>query len=324
MISCPVNIQANPTLGVLSHQAIQPPMPAPVINVSVEMLTFQFWIYGYATNKNKFAKKTVHKGQWICQGGHDCGMLIPDVTMPLVGNLLYLLHWPFSKGAMTFAASTVKMDGQPTACAAIVPPFPMMTCGQPVGAPTRFSYIANLNNVYVGMTFMDILAGVVAIALSIVIDLIFNKLGGSGAADDAAASTTRSILRDQVGKGLLSKLGPMELAKSAVNGLAGLVTSGMQGDPTYKVGFGISPIVGGEFTLFARDGSTGQTTGPVLQGQALGWQGDTAGNRASWGTSTPAPSGDGGSGGSGGGSQVGGGDSGSGAQIGGGDQGGSS
>ena len=115
--SCPVNIQANPTLGVLSHQAIQAPMPAPVINASIEMLTFQFWIYGYAVNKNKFARKTTHKGQWIVQGGHDCGMLIPDVTMPIVPNLLYALHWPFSKGAVAFAASTVKMDGQPAGCA---------------------------------------------------------------------------------------------------------------------------------------------------------------------------------------------------------------
>jgi hypothetical protein len=284
-----VNIQANPTLGVLSHQAIQAPMPAPAINVSIEMLTFQFWIYGYAVNKNKFAKKTTHKGQWIVQGGHDCGMLIPDVTMPIVPNLLYALHWPFSKGAVAFAASTVKMDGQPAGCAAVVPPFPMMTCGNPVGAPTRFSYLANLNNVFVGMSLMDIIAGVAGIILSMVIDLVFHKLGQRGAADEVTERTTRQIMRDVVGKGLLGKLGGMELAKSVVGGLAGLATSSLQGNPTFKVGYGLSPIVGGELTVFQHDGSTGRTTGPTLQGQVLGWQGDTAGNRSSWGTDTPAP-----------------------------------
>jgi hypothetical protein len=290
VVSCPINIQANPTLGVLSHQAITPPMPSPVINVSVEMLTFQFWIYGYATNKNKFSDKTTHKGQWIVQGGHDCGMLVPDVTLPIFPNLLYTVHWPFSKRAMVFDSSTVKMGGQNTACAAVVPPFPMNTCGQPVGAPTALSFLANLNNVYVGMTFMDIFAGVMAVALSIAIDLVFNKLGASNASQPASR-TTREIMRQVVGPSLVGKLGAMELAKAAVSGLAGLATSSMRGNPTFKVEYGVSPIAGVELTLFSHDGTSGQTSGPVLQGQALGWQGDTSGNRASWGTSTPAGSG---------------------------------
>lgn len=291
LVSCPINIQVNPTLGVLSHQAITPPMPSPVVNVSVEMLAFQFWIYGYAMNKNKFSDTTTHKGQWIVQGGHDCGMLIPDITLPIFPNLLYTLHWPTSKREMVFDSSTVQMGGENTACAAVVPPFPMMTCGQPVSAPTALSYLANLNNVKVGMTFMDIFAGILSIGLSIAIDLIFNKLGGSKKATEPASRTTRQIMREVIAPQVVGKLGPLELAKAGASGLAGLLTSSLRGDPTFKMSYGLSPIAGVQLTLFSHDGASGQTTGPVLQGQALGWQGDTAGNRASWGTSTPAGSG---------------------------------
>lgn len=284
--SCPVNIQANPTLGVLSHMAIQAPMPSPVVNVSVEMLTFQFWIYGYVTNKNKFGKKTKHRGQWIVQNGHDCGMMIPDVTFPIFPNLLYTIHWPFSKRAITFGASTVKVEGQPAACAAIVPPFPMMTCGQPVSAPTSFSYMANLNNVFVGMTAMDIFAGCLKIALSIAIDLIFNKLGKmlKGPADDVAERSTSQILRQVALPALGEKLGSLEAAKSVATGLAGLATSSLTGDPTFKASYGLGDIVGAEFSL-SYDRSKGDVE-PSLQGHALGAQADTSGNRSRWGEQT--------------------------------------
>ena len=96
--SCPVNIQANPTLG----RAVASGHPAAHARTGDQRLGRDAHLpvldLRLRVNKNKFAKKTTHKGQWICQGGHDCGMLIPDVTMPIVGNLLYALHWPFSKG----------------------------------------------------------------------------------------------------------------------------------------------------------------------------------------------------------------------------------
>lgn len=294
--SCPVNIQANPTLGVLSHMAIQAPMPSPVVNVSVEMLTFQFWIYGYVTNKNKFGKKTKHRGQWIVQNGHDCGMLIPDVTFPIFPNLLYTLHWPFSKRAIAFGASTVKVEKQPAACAAIVPPFPMMTCGQPIGAPTSFSYLANLNNVYVGMTGMDIFAGALGIALSIAIDLIFNKLGKmmkTEATEEVAERTTKQIMRQVVLPGLGDKLGGLEAAKSVATGLAGLATSSLTGDPTFKVSYGLSPAASAELSV-KYDRSKGETEA-ALQGEVLGAQADTSGNRSLWGQQTASASEGGGS-----------------------------
>ncbi len=286
VVSCPVNIQANPTLGALSHMAIQVPMPIPVVNFSIEMLTFQFWIYGYVTNKNQFAKKVRHKHQWIVQDGHDCGMLIPDITIPIVGNILYLVQWPFSKRAITFSASTVKMENKSTACAAVWPPFPMMTCGAPISAPTSLSYLANLNNVYVGVSWTDIFAGVLAIVISIAIDLIFNKIGNklAGPANQAATRTARELLTRAVLPALAGKLGALDFAKSVVSGLAGIVTSGLTGDPTFKVGYGLPPIIGIEYSATSTDEGIQHN----VQGEALGVQGDTTGNRSWWGESTPA------------------------------------
>ncbi len=81
----------------------------------------------------------MHRGMWIVLDGHDCGMMIPDVTIPPAPNIAYPMFWPFSSRKPVFAASTVKMNGTPVACAQTVgfPPIPMMTCGDPTQRADR-------------------------------------------------------------------------------------------------------------------------------------------------------------------------------------------
>jgi len=142
--------------------------------MSMEMIATQMWTYGYVMNQNKLTKKVLHKGMPIVQGGHDCGMMIPDITPPMPANTWYAVMWPLSSRKITFAAATVEMDGQPTGCT-FAPFIPMMTCGDPISAPTAMVPLPLQlrNDVIVGMTWMDLLKGLVSIGVSMAIDFVF-------------------------------------------------------------------------------------------------------------------------------------------------------
>ncbi len=179
MISCPIAIEYDLSMGVCVHHTLNPfqGFPPPGIPTpSIEMLINMMWVPG--TFSHKFTKDIFHKGQRIVQEGHDCGALIPDITPMCIVNFYYLIAWPTSKRAVTFGASTVKIDQENAGCVFFY--FPMMTCGQPFSLPSSVPLTNLLNNVLVGMTLDDLLAGLMQIAISMALDAIFNKLGGQG------------------------------------------------------------------------------------------------------------------------------------------------
>jgi len=231
-----VNVIVDFSFGFLTHGLLlPPPVPPPPKTpptFSIEMVATFMWTLGFAMNQNKFsngAKPVTHKGMWVALDGHDCGMMIPDVTIPPV-NIWYPMMWPFSSRKPIMAASTVKMNGTAVACAQWIglPPIPMMTCGEPVSVPVCWSAISVTNTLQVGMTLTDLIVGIITTVASVVTDLIFNE-----------------IPFDKTGLGNFGQvaLGNALKGLSPVSILAGFVTSSLTGSPTVSASIGL-PFAG--------------------------------------------------------------------------------
>jgi hypothetical protein len=91
---------------------------------------------GFGMQQNKLTTTVYHKFRWIMLDGHDCGYMIPHVTVPPT-NVLLPLQIAFSSRKTIFAASTVKANGTPIACTQLLPvPVTMMACAEPISFPT--------------------------------------------------------------------------------------------------------------------------------------------------------------------------------------------
>lgn len=265
-----INVIWDVSVGVLTHNVLAPPaVPMPTPMISVEMICTQMWTLGFLVGQNKLTTKVMHKCVPIVLDGHDCGMMIPDITPPIMANLYYLIMWPFSSRKITFASSTVKMDGTPTGCAQIgLPPLPMMTCGDPVSAPTSLVLSNQLNTVTVGFSLFDLFMGILSIAISMIIDFVFEMVGGNGGkwkgaftregagnvaksifgrqvvsreliqevAATAVTSTARILMGEAVKK--MIPTSPNAVLKKVAGSLGGLLTSTLNGNPTFEIGIG--------------------------------------------------------------------------------------
>lgn len=277
----PVNINFDFSAGALTHNFVAPaPVPLPPVPMfSVEMPATMMWITGFVTNANKFSnglKPVMHKGQWIVLDGHDCGMLVLDITVP-PANLWLPVMWPMSSRKVLFSSSTVKLNGTATACMGLgLPPLPMMTCGEPIGAPTALSLINLTNTVWVGITFLDLLAGLVTALVSMAADYICSEIGDPpepfGGAVDALA--------DQVAEKFM--LSPSGLIKGAAATISGLVVSVIRdpSHPTLQVAAGI-PLE--NMTLTVNLNPEGNQSTGTFQNNFMGVQQDTDGNTQLWG-----------------------------------------
>lgn len=172
MYRCKVNIFSDITGGALFHPLLVGPLLTPMVP-AIEMICLQMWTLGFLCGQNKFTTTVRHKRGPIVLDGHDIGMGIPDITIPFV-NSYYAIMWPFSSRKAAFSASTVKMNGKAVGCADL--DFPMMTCGEPVSAPTAAPLLNRMNTVAVGMTRRDVVMGAVKIVVSIAIDTVFGSL----------------------------------------------------------------------------------------------------------------------------------------------------
>ncbi len=263
MIKVHINIAVDMTLGVLSH-FYAPPLPMP-ISPSNEMLALQKWKPGYFLNQNKLTKKIFHRGFSIILDGHDIGAMILDITPANMANAYYAVMWPFSSRKIAFSTSKVMMEETPVGCTQpFAVPLPMMTCGDPISAPTAFP-ITNLSNtVIVGMTISDLIAGMVGIAVSVAIDVIFHfatsktprpvalrnairKKLGKKVVEEAEERVTKVPFKRMVkhlfneAAGKVVPTSRSSAFKIALGGLSGFASSSVQGNPTYKVAAGSWP-----------------------------------------------------------------------------------
>jgi len=270
MIPVNINNSLDISFGFLTHDLFIPPAPI-VPTFSIEMVCTQKWA-GFFLNNNKLTTTVEHNGKSVVLKGHNCGPLIFDITIP-ASNVAYAWIWPFSDRKITFSASSVEMDGTATGCAQIfMLPLPMMTCGDPISAPTAFLLTSDINNAYVGMSMADFLLGLLDIALSIAIDALF-EWGWKGKKGPDVLD-----MRETITKRLVDKFLPTDLeawAKKGLSSMAGLLTSGLEGNPTFKIGVG-NHWKGVEISI---DGS-----GPALQTNSMGVQASTSGEVELWGT----------------------------------------
>ena len=252
-----VNVIWDFSYGMLTHNQLAPPaIPVPVPIPSVEMVCTQMWTLGYLAGQNKFTTTVKHRHVFIVLDGHDCGTMIPDVTVPPAPNVWYAIMWPFSKRQIIFSASTVKMNKKPTGCAQTLFLMPMMTCGDPISAPTSFVYPLPhmLNSVKVGMTLLDLLKGILAAAVSMALDYLFAKTFKNffDGLDSRIANFIPSSLRQrvagtmgQLGMEVVNKLIPVlnpgNMAKETLASLSGFVINGVF-DGNWQVA---SPSFGG-------------------------------------------------------------------------------
>jgi hypothetical protein len=234
-----VNIAIDPTLGVLTHNLLVPPaVPVPAPTFAVEMIATQMWTLGYLTGKNKLTTTVKHRNMPIVLQDHDIGMMIPDITIPFV-NAYYAIMWPFSSRKISFTSSIVKMNTKMVGCASVVPPFPMMTCGDPVTAPTAFPILNWLHTVSVGITVLDILLGVGAICFSVGLDLLFFGLSAPG----TARSLMRTLAMEFLGK--LVPTSPAALWKKVLSGLTGVLFHPPGQPPQYQFNIGMPGVIEG-------------------------------------------------------------------------------
>jgi hypothetical protein len=233
-----VNIMFDFSMGACTHLLWVPPAP-PVPAPSIEVPCPQFWPPGYIIPfvpefTNKGPKKFVqHKNQWITLDDHDCGPLIPDVTVPPFPNAYYPFQWPVSSRQMVFSASSVKMSGLKVACAQLFgPTLPMMTCGKPCPLPTALSMITFTNTVSVGFTSADYLKGLLGIGIKMAFGAIFSTAF-------PAKAITKPL--EALAKGLAGRAIPVligEGKKAVLNDLSGFSTNDLKGNPTFAASGG--------------------------------------------------------------------------------------
>lgn len=258
MTSCAVNIFYDPTLGINAHHIVPPPIPG--FAPSVEMLCMQMWTLGYLTGQNKFTTTVTHKRGPIVLEGHDIGMMIPDITIPPV-NAYYAIMWPFSSRKVMFTSSTVKMDDKMVGCAQFLSQ-PMMTCGDPVAAPTSFPLINWLNTVRVGLLPKDIWLGFIKIGVSLAIDAAFFE----------KPQSPINWVMEAIGK--IVPTNPRAILKKEIQILADTAISVYEGKPKVEIKVGMPGV--------AEVGVTVTPGNLTAEGTLIGGQ-DNAADAGPWG-----------------------------------------
>jgi hypothetical protein len=238
-----------------------PPVPPPGIYPCIEIPVLMMWPPGYGLQQNKLTTTVLHKFMPLALDGHDCGYMIPHITIP-ANNALLPMHIMFSSRKFVFSASTVKANGTPVGCT--WPLMPMMCCAQPVTLPSGTALLNCLNTVYVGVTWMDVLMGVVSIVITIVGDALTYG-GPSGSAMDYA---WKFILGDSPKNWLI---------KTGLGVVGGAIRIAATGEGSIQIGVG-SGYAGGNVGLsrgsdgswsVSATGSGGVPLGPgAVGGQA--------------------------------------------------------
>jgi len=275
-----------------------PPMPGMPLSLAacaIEAPVNAWWPPGGALGSHKFTSTVFHQGMQICLDGHDCGKFIPHLQItPAPNNILTLLHIPLSSRTANFSASTVKMDGTPTACMTMIawPPTPMTYCSDPISMPLADAPTSHFNTVEVGMTFGDWFAGAFAIAAGMVLDwALFRMSGGTqGFGQDAGKKIARSRAGDSVASmirgdligSLTTSFKPWALSQGV-----GILTGAVKVAATGEGSIGISHTAGGPFLgvtgSVSRDYSGGEATNKAgVSGDAVTTSGslDTEGASA--------------------------------------------
>jgi len=114
-----------------------------------------------------------------------------------------------------------------------LPPVPQMTCGDPMSAPTSLSIITFLRTLSVGMTPGDYVMGVIACAVSMVIDYVVAKAFPQTPGKEGVTASKR-IIDGIIGK-IIPFKNPGQTWKRGLGALASFDVSMAKGEPTIKL-----------------------------------------------------------------------------------------
>jgi len=175
-----------------------------------EMPTPMMWPPGLALQQNKLTSTVFHKTQFVVLEGHNCGYVIPHVTIPLTNPKLPL-YIAFSSRKVMFSSSKVQANGAQVGCTEIggAPvPIPMFCCGSPISVPNGFPSFNSLHTVSVGLSIGDIVAGFIAIASEMLGESLCERWGlkAGGLAGLAAKLLGASTLQEWALKQALGAL----------------------------------------------------------------------------------------------------------------------
>ncbi len=198
MIACNILKVIDPMISYPEmHNCIIPPSPVPV---PIPYLQVSFLGHGLVAEKSKysggpsFASKNPVIASYfppILQG-NDCGFFSPHFGNP--ANVLFPLILTFSSSKSLFTASTVQINGTPTAAACLVIININLNCAFPISMP--FGAVPAITSVQVGMSIGDYLAGILSGLLQMALDKLFEGLlNGVGASRLASSIGSRLFIR---------------------------------------------------------------------------------------------------------------------------------
>jgi hypothetical protein len=274
------------TLFSSHHDFLAPPpapTPTPVVPC-IEIPVPVMWPVGFGLQQNKLTTTVLHKFQFIMLEGHDCGYLIPHISNP-PANLMLPIIIAFSGRKAVFSASKVRANSTAVGCTQLLAfPLPMLTCAAPVSQPTSIPPMNALNNVEVGMTPMDILAGVINIGLTMAFEYLafwlsnkkipgFKNVFSPRATaqlvklgmNSKSAEIYGKVLGGLVGKFAGGSSPGAFLAKTAAASAAGAAKFLLTGEGSAKIAVGTNYLGGSYTQARTLDGKT-QYTGQVQAG----------------------------------------------------------
>jgi hypothetical protein len=277
-MNVPVSLMGNLTMAVLppltTHDYKPPPPlpPEPPFVPAIEAPVPVMWPPGFGMQQNKLTTTVVHKFQFIMLEGHDCGYMIPHVTIPPT-NLQLPIIIAFSSRKVSFSSSKVKANGTAIGCSQLMLiPMPMMTCASPITSPCSYPVLNAINTVTVGMTVGDFLAGIVSIALSMLADALCYAFRKLGPFKNVFAKICEEELGDVAGPLVATTLGKLvgasNIAPFVIKTVLGAIAGGakilLTGEGNIKISVG-SGYFGGSVG-YTRTGD--QQNQYTVQGQA--------------------------------------------------------
>ncbi len=224
-----------PVIGAFhDHLIIAPPAPPVYMPIapSIEGWAPIVWPGGLVGGKHKLTDTVYHNHVWIALKGHDLGMGLAHISIP-VNDALTVIHILRSSRKAGFGAGEVKADKEPIACCTIIDPpglpTPMTVCGK-VPMPSTGTGTATFgNSLLVGQSWVDWLRGAVAAILGMVLGY-FGSRGSTMSAEEF-----EGLLADPMGQ---DDGGGMDLASviDAVIVLAAQEYDGYAGDASLSHG----------------------------------------------------------------------------------------
>lgn len=127
--------------------------------------------YAPGMSAHALTSSVFHRELRIAKDGHDCGPFILHIPLSMM-NVLLTIIIPNSERKVLFSASTVLMEGTPTACANMWPYTPMLACSELFAMPNTFPIDNDVNKVLVGMTWQDWVAGIAIFAVDAIVGIL--------------------------------------------------------------------------------------------------------------------------------------------------------